>query len=47
MVTKTDYPRKLNFAEYEYSCSYNLLIDFNESRNDGSNMKTKHSLIYC
>ena len=43
---KTNYPRKVNFPEYEHSFSYNLLKDFEEGRLDGFDMETMRGLIY-
>ena len=42
----TDYPRKVNFSEYEHSFSYDQLKDFEESRLDGFDMETMRGLIH-
>lgn len=46
MVTKTEYPKKVNYQEYEHSFSYDLLKDFEEGRLDGFDMETMRGLIY-
>lgn len=46
MAKITQYPKKLNFAEYEHSFSYELLKDFEEGRFDGFDTETMRGLIY-
>lgn len=46
MFVKTDYPRKVNFQEYDHSFSYDLLRDFEEGRLDGFDMETMRGLIF-
>lgn len=41
-----NYPRKVNFSEYEHSFSYDLLKDFEEGRLDDFDIETMRGLIY-
>lgn len=43
---KTEYPKKVNFQEYENAFSNDLLKDFEEGRLEGFDTETMRGLIY-
>ena len=46
MIMKTEYPKKINFQEYEHAFSCDLLKDFEEGRLDGIDTENMRGLIY-
>lgn len=46
MIMKTEYPKKVNFQEYEHAFNNDLLKAFEEGQFDGIDTETMRGLIY-